>query len=61
MGLWDRLFAPITAPVQPWDRPTDITGLWWQQPQTQLTQIVIDDIFGDMPELVDRLYRKLAV
>jgi hypothetical protein len=54
MGLWDRLFAPITAPVQPWDRPTDITGLWWQQPQTQLTQIVIDDIFGDMPELVDR-------
>lgn len=54
MGLWDRLFAPITAPVAAWDRPTDITGLWWQQPQTQLTQIVIDDIFGDMPELVDR-------
>jgi hypothetical protein len=55
MGMWDRMFAPITAPYTPSPhRPTDISGLWWQQPQTALTQIVIDDIFGDMPELVDR-------
>ena len=50
MGWTDKLFAPITA--QP--RPTDVTGLWWQQPQNVLGQIVIDDIFGDLPELVDR-------
>lgn len=50
MGFVDKLFAPIS--VKP--RPTDVTGLWWQQPQNQLNQIVIDDIFGDMPEFVDR-------
>ena len=52
MGLWDRLFAPITAPSS--NRPDGITGLWWQQQETQLNQIVINDIFGDMVELVDR-------
>lgn len=36
------------------NRPDAVTGLWWQQPQTALTQIVIDDIFGDMLEVVDR-------
>lgn len=50
MGWRDKWFAPIT--VQP--RPTDIAGLWWQQPTDSLTQIVIDDIFGEMPEVVDR-------
>lgn len=50
MGLREKWFAPIT--VQ--QRPTDITGLWWQQPQGQLNQIVIDDIFGDIPDFVDR-------
>jgi hypothetical protein len=52
--MWDRLFAPLTAPTVPWERPTDISGLWWQQPQIPLTQIVIDDIFGDITDLVDR-------
>lgn len=46
----DKLFAPISAPI----RPTEVTGLWWQQPQTSLTQIVVDDIFGDVTDLVDR-------
>lgn len=58
MTLWDRLFAPITVPASvsaPYPgRPADITGLWWQQPMNDLTQIVIDDIYGDIPELVDR-------
>lgn len=51
MTWMDRLFAPITAPEP---RPTDVTGLWWQQQSNPLTKVVIDDIFGDIPELVDR-------
>jgi hypothetical protein len=57
MGMMDIFktspFLPaLSAAIR---RPEDVTGLWWQQPQTPLTQIVIDDIFGDMPEFVDRV------
>lgn len=51
MGFMDRLFAPITAPT----RPISITGLEWQnQPSTPLQSFVIDDIYGEIIELVDR-------
>lgn len=51
LDLWNSLQSS-SAFTDP--RPNDVTGLWWQQPLTDLTQIVIDDIYGDMPELVDR-------
>jgi hypothetical protein len=55
MGFLDRLFAPITIPaIATGSRPSDVTGLWWQQPMTALTQVVIDDVYGDMPEVIDR-------
>lgn len=53
MGMLDLFTKPLYIPSSV-RRPEDVTGLWWQQPQTQLNQIVIDDIFGDIPELVDR-------
>lgn len=50
LDLWRSLNrAGDVAP-----RPDGITGLWWQQPQNNLEQIVIDDIFGDFPEVIDR-------
>ncbi len=50
LDLWRSISrSPIVEP-----RPDGVTGLWWQQPQNNLTQIVIDDIFGDIPELIDR-------
>jgi len=56
MGMLDIFktspFLPALSAVR---RPEDITGLWWQQPQGQLQQLVIDDIFGDIPEVVDRV------
>lgn len=55
MGVLDIFKgSPLIPALASVHRPEDITGLWWQQPQNQLTQIVIDDIFGDIPELVDR-------
>ena len=55
VGFLDRMFAPINYPVPtPASRPVDVAGLWWQQPMHELTQIVIDDIYGDLPEIVDR-------
>lgn len=53
MGVLDFLLKPVYSPAS-WARPEAVTGLWWQQPQTQLGQIVIDDIFGEMLEVVDR-------
>jgi hypothetical protein len=53
VGVLDFLLKPVYSPAS-WSRPDAVTGLWWQQPQTPLSQIVIDDIFGDMPEIVDR-------
>lgn len=50
LGLWNSL-SRSGAFTQP--RPSDITGVWWQN-QGHLEQIVIDDVFGDMLELVDR-------
>src|SRR5687768_11399096 len=50
LDLWRSISR--TADVQ--TRPDGVTGLWWQQPQNNLTQIVIDDIYGDIPELIDR-------
>lgn len=50
MGLLEKWFAPIT----PLPRPTAITGLEWQHSQDALQQLVIDDVFGDIVELVDR-------
>jgi hypothetical protein len=55
MGMLDIFksspYIPASSVIR---RPEDITGLWWQQPQNQLTQLVIDEIFGDIPEIVDR-------
>lgn len=53
MGVLDFLLKPVYSPAA-WARPDAVTGLWWQQPQTPLSQIVIDDAFGDIVELVDR-------
>jgi hypothetical protein len=50
LDLWRSINRAAVAPP----RPEAVTGLWWQQPQTPLGQIVIDDIFGDMLEVVDR-------
>lgn len=50
LDLWRSLSrTDVVAP-----RPDSVTGLWWQQPQNNLTQIVIDDIYGDIPEIIDR-------
>lgn len=35
-------------------RPESITGLPWQQPQNKLTQFVIDDVFGQDLDIIDR-------
>lgn len=55
MGMLD-IFKPSAIFPNPTAirRPDNLTGLWWQQPQDPLTQFVIDDIFGEIPELVDR-------
>lgn len=50
LDLWRAISR--TDVVQP--RPAGVTGLFWQQPQNNLTQLVIDDIYGDIPELIDR-------
>ena len=52
MGALD-LWRSISRDARVAPRPDDVTGLWWQQPQNQLSQIVIDDIFGEMLEVVD--------
>lgn len=53
MGVLDFLLKPVYSPAS-WGSPDGVTGLWWQQPQNALGQIVIDDVFGDMIDLVDR-------
>lgn len=53
MGVLDFLLKPVYSPAS-WVRPESVTGLWWQEPKNALSQIVIDDVFGDMPEVVDR-------
>lgn len=53
MGVLDFLLKPVYNPAS-WGNPDGVTGLWWQQPQTQLGQVVVDDIFGEMLEVVDR-------
>lgn len=49
LDLWRSMTRTDTTP-----RPDSITGLWWQEPRGSLSQIVIDDVFGEMVELVDR-------
>lgn len=51
-----RAFDLLTgiSGLQAFQRPAAVTGLPWQEPRTPLTQFVIDDIFGDMVDLVDR-------
>lgn len=51
LNLWNSLQGS-RAFTEP--RPDAVTGLHWQQPQNNLTQIVIDDVFGDITDLVDR-------
>ena len=53
MGALD-LWRSISRDARVAPRPDDVTGLWWQQPQNRLSQMVIDDIFGEMLEVVDR-------
>lgn len=53
MGVLDFLLKPVYSPSS-WARPDAVTGLPWQQPQNPLAQIVIDDVFGDVLEVVDR-------
>lgn len=53
MGILDFLLKPVYSPSA-WMRPEGVTGLWWQTPTASLSRIVIDDVFADMPEVVDR-------
>lgn len=54
MGMLDIFKQPLHIPSSPHRRPGEVTGLWWQQPQNQMAQIVINDIFGSDLEIVDR-------
>lgn len=49
IDLWRSLTRPAVEP-----RPTAVTGLPWQTPTSSLNAIVIDDVFGDMIDVVDR-------
>jgi hypothetical protein len=53
VGVLDFLLRPIYNPSS-WLQPPALSGLWWQQPQTPLAQIVVDDVFGSNLDIVDR-------
>lgn len=55
VGLLDFLMFPGYSRTAEALRPEGVTGLPWQGPQNPLSQIVVDDVFGDAwADLVDR-------
>ena len=54
LKLFSSLKSDPRSLTTPAARPGNVTGLWWQDRGSNLAPIVIDDIFGDMVDLVDR-------